>query len=268
MLGVVDRLLERGLAPTGTSNIGGSLVTAGGLVFIGATNDSRFRAFDKDTGKELWVTRLPASAHATPMTFRGPKSGRQFVVVAAGGGNKYNRDWSDALVAFALPAAGEEQGPAVHHSRAVSRAPVAMRAAVVPQDSGSGFSHPRHAPLKIDCAWCHATAATGDRAGFPQAGRCMTCHRAAAADRPAIRRLAERPPSQPVAPVVPVYRLPDFIFFRHARHAATGCATCHGDVGSQDPVQPVLAMKMKACVDCHRSHRAAVTCTACHELSQ
>jgi len=103
ILGVIDELLERGLPPTGTSNLGGSIVTAGGLVFIGATNDSRFRAFDKDTGRELWVTRLPASAHATPATYRGKRSGRQFVVIAAGGGNKYNKVYSDALVAFALP---------------------------------------------------------------------------------------------------------------------------------------------------------------------
>lgn len=102
-LGVVDELLERGLPPTGTSNLGGSIVTAGGLVFIAASNDSRFRAFDKDTGEELWVGRLPASGHATPMTYLGPRSGKQFVVIAAGGGNKYNRVYSDALVAFHLP---------------------------------------------------------------------------------------------------------------------------------------------------------------------
>jgi glucose dehydrogenase len=92
----------RGIPPTGTSNLGGSIVTAGGLVFIGATNDSRFRAFDKDTGKELWVTKLPASAHATPMTFTG-KNGKQYVAIAAGGGNKYNQVYSDSLVAFSLP---------------------------------------------------------------------------------------------------------------------------------------------------------------------
>jgi glucose dehydrogenase len=103
VLGVIDELVEKGIPPTGTSNLGGSIVTAGGLVFIGATNDSRFRAFDKDTGEELWVTRLPASAHATPMTYLGPKSKRQFVVVAAGGGNKYNKIYADTLVAFALP---------------------------------------------------------------------------------------------------------------------------------------------------------------------
>ena len=82
---------------------GGSIVTAGGLVFIGATNDSRFRAFDKDTGKELWVTRLPASAHATPVTFLGKRSKKQYIVVAAGGGNKYNDTFSDSLVAYSLP---------------------------------------------------------------------------------------------------------------------------------------------------------------------
>ena len=103
VLGVVDELVAKGIPPTGTSNIGGSVVTAGGVVFIGATNDQRFRAFDKRTGKELWVHRLPASAHATPATYIGRKTRKQFVVVAAGGGNKYNDVYSDTLVAFTLP---------------------------------------------------------------------------------------------------------------------------------------------------------------------
>ncbi len=103
VLGVVDALLEKKLPPTGTSNIGGSIVTAGGLVFIGATDDSRFRAFDKDNGMELWTVRLPASAHATPMTFYSKKTKKQYVIVAAGGGNKYNDTYSDSLVAYSLP---------------------------------------------------------------------------------------------------------------------------------------------------------------------
>jgi glucose dehydrogenase len=103
VLGVVDELLAKGLPPTGAPNIGGSIVTAGGLVFIGATNDSRFRAFDKESGKELWTTRLPASGHATPATYLGKKTGKQFIVIAAGGGNKYNDTFSDALVAYSLP---------------------------------------------------------------------------------------------------------------------------------------------------------------------
>ncbi len=103
VLGEYDELTRRGVPKTGASNLGGSIVTAGGLLFIGATNDSRFRAFDKSTGNELWAVRIPASGHATPITYTGKKSGRQFVVIAAGGGNKYNTDISDMLVAFALP---------------------------------------------------------------------------------------------------------------------------------------------------------------------
>ncbi len=102
-LGEFDELTARGVPKTGTPNIGGSIVTGGGLVFIAATNDSRFRAFDKDTGEELWVAKLPASGHATPMTFRGKKTGKQFVAIAAGGGNKYNKKYSGQLVVFALP---------------------------------------------------------------------------------------------------------------------------------------------------------------------
>ena len=102
-LGEFDELKSRGVPKTGTPNIGGSVVTAGGLLFIGATNDSRFRAFDKDTGEELWVTRLLASGLASPITYQGPKTGKQFVVIAAGGGNKYDKTFTGKLVAFALP---------------------------------------------------------------------------------------------------------------------------------------------------------------------
>jgi membrane-bound PQQ-dependent dehydrogenase (glucose/quinate/shikimate family) len=102
-LGLVEELEQKSVPRTGTSNLGGSIVTAGGLVFIGGTNDARFRAFDARTGKELWSAALEAGAHATPMTFMGKKSGKQYVVVAAGGGGYFSRKESDALVAFALP---------------------------------------------------------------------------------------------------------------------------------------------------------------------
>jgi len=280
VLGVVDKLLDRGVPPTGAPNIGGSLVTAGGLVFIGATNDSRFRAFDKDTGKELWVTRLPASAHATPMTFRGRKTGRQFVVIAAGGGNKYNQTYSDSLMAFALPAgAGNaEPGvePSISYSKAVAResaAPAVTNQVAASPSVPDIFSHQRHASLQLECASCHKDAASGDRAGFPAAAACMTCHQGVggvAADKPDIRRLAAMPASLAIVPASPVYRLPGFVFFRHRQHAARGisCAHCHGDMWTQDQIRPVLQMKMKACVDCHQTNHAKVTCTVCHELSQ
>jgi quinoprotein glucose dehydrogenase len=88
---------------TGTRNLGGSIATASGLVFIAATNDRRFRAFDAKTGAELWSATLPASGHATPMTYMG-KDGVQYVVIAASGGTSIGGGLpiSDALVAFKL----------------------------------------------------------------------------------------------------------------------------------------------------------------------
>jgi quinoprotein glucose dehydrogenase len=88
---------------TGSPNLGGSVATAGGLVFIGASADSRFRAFDSRTGKQLWVAELGASAYAAPVTYLGNKSSKQFVVIAAGGGGFFRGKTSDEVVAFALP---------------------------------------------------------------------------------------------------------------------------------------------------------------------
>ncbi len=85
--------------PTGSPNLGGPIATAGGLIFIGATLDKRFRAFDVDTGRVLWEAELPAGARATPITYRA--GGKQFVVVAAGGGDSFGP--GDYLIAFALP---------------------------------------------------------------------------------------------------------------------------------------------------------------------
>jgi quinoprotein glucose dehydrogenase len=85
----------------GTINLGGPITTAGGLVFVGATLDRYFRAFDLKSGRELWKTPLPAGGKATPMTYLGA-DGRQYVVIAAGGDGKA-WGWSDEVIAFALP---------------------------------------------------------------------------------------------------------------------------------------------------------------------
>jgi quinoprotein glucose dehydrogenase len=77
------------------------MVTAGGLVFIGGSRDEKFHAFDKRTGRLLWSARLPAGGYATPCTFSA--KGRQFVVIAAGGGGKLGTKSGDSFVAFALP---------------------------------------------------------------------------------------------------------------------------------------------------------------------
>ena len=100
-LGEFAELTERGLAPTGTENLGGAIVTAGGLVFIAASKDEKLRAFDKTNGKILWEAKLPAGGYATPMTYA--VKGQQFVVIAAGGGGKLLTKSGDAFVAFALP---------------------------------------------------------------------------------------------------------------------------------------------------------------------
>jgi quinoprotein glucose dehydrogenase len=89
--------------PWGTPNMGGPLVTAGGLVFVGAALDNYLRAFDVETGELLWKGRLPAGGQATPMTYRARRDGRQFVVIAAGGHAQMRSRAGDELIAFALP---------------------------------------------------------------------------------------------------------------------------------------------------------------------
>jgi len=104
ILGVTDELPE-GKRATGRLSLGGPIVTAGGLVFIGATNDHRFRAFDSKTGKELWVTKLDYSAMSVPMTYLG-KNGKQYVAVVEGGGVDVgggDDNNNESLVVFALP---------------------------------------------------------------------------------------------------------------------------------------------------------------------
>jgi len=85
----------------GSVNLGGALATASGLVFIGAARDTKLRAFDIETGRVLWSGELPASAQATPMTYRAP-SGRQLVVIAAGGHTALRTKMGDYIVAFGL----------------------------------------------------------------------------------------------------------------------------------------------------------------------
>jgi len=99
-LGELPELTAAGLPPTGTENYGGPVVTAGGIIFIAATKDEKFRAFSAATGDLLWETSLPAGGYATPATYE--VNGRQYVVIAAGGGKMGTRS-GDAYVAFALP---------------------------------------------------------------------------------------------------------------------------------------------------------------------
>ena len=86
---------------TGTVTLGGPMATAGGLVFSAATMDNYIRAFDVDSGRELWAFELPAGGQATPMTYS--VNGKQYVVIAAGGHGKLGTKQGDSVVAFTLP---------------------------------------------------------------------------------------------------------------------------------------------------------------------
>jgi quinoprotein glucose dehydrogenase len=100
-LGEYPELTAEGHRITGTENYGGPIVTAGGLVFCSGTRDHKIRAFDKDTGKELWAAKLPWVGNAPPASYE--VKGRQFIVIAATGANKLGTPYGDAYVAFALP---------------------------------------------------------------------------------------------------------------------------------------------------------------------
>jgi quinoprotein glucose dehydrogenase len=100
-LGEYPALAAKGHRNTGTQLFGGGIVTAGGLVFIGASQDEKFRAFDKKTGKLLWEYQLPFGGYATPSTYE--VNGKQYVVIAAGGGGRQQTKAGDYYMAFALP---------------------------------------------------------------------------------------------------------------------------------------------------------------------
>jgi quinoprotein glucose dehydrogenase len=159
-LGSYDEIEAQGMKDAGASNMGGSIATAGGLVFIAATTDGKFRAFDSRTGKELWMTRLDATGDTVPMTYLG-RNGKQYVVVAAGGTNRFRMiantgdKVSDALIAFALPDPGSSQ-PRLETKRASPSA-----APPRPNLSAPGAPLPNGAekPLVIRiCTNCHGAS--------------------------------------------------------------------------------------------------------------
>ena len=100
-LGEYPQLVAKGIRNTGAKNFGGPILTAGNLIFIAATPDEKIRAFDKYTGKVLWEHKLPAGGYATPSTYQ--INGRQYIVIAAGGGGKLGTKHGDSILGFALP---------------------------------------------------------------------------------------------------------------------------------------------------------------------
>jgi formate-dependent nitrite reductase cytochrome c552 subunit len=132
------------------------------------------------------------------------------------------------------------------------------------------FSHKRHAAARIKCADCHSNAQREERAGIPQASQCMVCHATIQKDAPAVREIARYAARREPIPWVRIYRLPDFVFFSHAVHskAAVECQTCHGPVVEREVLQKEVSTGMRGCVECHRTRKAPVDCSRCHELGQ
>jgi len=102
-LGIIGPLASMaGSDKWGSPSLGGPITTAGSVIFVAGTMDNYLRAFDTETGAELWKGALPAGGQATPMTYRSPVTGRQTVVIAAGGHGSLGTTLGDYVVAFAL----------------------------------------------------------------------------------------------------------------------------------------------------------------------
>ncbi len=275
-LGVVDELEAKGIPKTGIYNLGGSIATAGGLVFIGGTVDHRFRAFDAATGKELWVDKLESNAHATPMTYLGKKTQKQFVVIAVGPGGYFNPDTTAPTVLAAYALFPEGQGPARMRPQAQSRTisagpgheprdlPAPTKAITQPIP----FSHKMHVQTGMKCDACHEPAGTSGKMQIPVVADCMACHQTIKTDSPAIQKLAQVQRDDDLLSWARVYALPDFVFFSHQKHldAKVECAVCHGPVKDRDYLWQEKEVSMVACVDCHKLRKAPASCDVCHNI--
>ena len=142
--GAYEALAAKGIKNTGALNLGGSIATAGGLLFIAATNDQTFRAFESSTGKELWSAKLEADGNATPITYRG-RDGNQYVAIVAGGPGHLRRGpMSDSVVAFSL--SGKSAAPAKKDT------PTAVAARTGDAQQASDFGKVQFERV---CSFCH-----------------------------------------------------------------------------------------------------------------
>jgi predicted CXXCH cytochrome family protein len=276
-LGGFDELEKKGIPRTGIYNIGGSIVTAGGLVFIGGTADHRFRAFDAQTGKELWVTKLEFNGHATPMTYLGKKNNQQFVVVAIGPGGNIGDEASGptTLAAYTLFPKGETS-PAQTRLQAQlekmpagpGREPLELTPPPPAPLEPVAFSHRRHVSAGMQCGNCHSPSDNGKHVQIPNVTLCMGCHQAVKTDSPEIQKLSQLQKEGRDISWAPVYQLPSFVFFAHQKHAAAkvGCEVCHGPVAQRDVLQQEKEISMVGCFNCHKLRKAPTACGTCHNI--
>lgn len=280
-LGVVDALQEKGIPKTGISNLGGSIVTASGLVFIGATSDRRFRAFDTQTGKQLWVTKLEFYGRATPITYLGTKTKKQYVVIAVGPSGNFHGEGSGStvLAAYTLFPKGQSS-PAQAKLQAELKAVQAGlgHAGSEPPDiqpplsapaQPISFSHKRHVmTVGLKCEDCHQVSTDGKRMQIANVTKCMICHQSVMTTNPEVQKLARLEKAGQEVSWVRLYQLPSFVFFSHQKHidAKVDCAVCHGAVHDQDVLRQQKSISMASCVNCHQLRKAPTSCSLCHDV--
>jgi len=280
-LGVVDALAAKGIPKTGIYNLGGSIATDGGLVFIGATSDRRLRAFDEKTGKELWVTKLESIGHATPLTYLGERSKKQFVAIAIGPGGSFGDGGfgPTALVAYAVFPKGQ-LSPAEAKLQIELKAMQTSNggAGSEPQDvhpslpapvQPIAFSHQEHVMRAgMKCDDCHQLSPDGKQMPIPNVVTCMTCHRAVMTTSPEVQKLARLKKEGQQVSWVRIYQLPHFVFFSHRKHidAKVDCAVCHGMVRDQTVLRQEKDISMASCINCHQLRKAPTSCSLCHNV--
>jgi quinoprotein glucose dehydrogenase len=152
-LGVTDSL-PPGKQNTGRPGLGGAIVTAGGLTFVGATDDARFRAFETKTGKEIWTVKLPASAESTPITYADAKGQQYIAVVATGGFGIGAALTGDSLVVFSLT--GESTDTLAALTKPQNAAPAGNAVATVPSAPSPLPPGPGHDLTVRVCSACHS----------------------------------------------------------------------------------------------------------------
>lgn len=278
-LGVVNTLESKGITKTGVYNLGGSVATAGGLVFICATADYRFRAFDARTGKQLWVTRLEANGNATPMTYLGEKTRKQFVVIAVGPGYLSNNTLTpSALTAYTLFPKGQPSAAQLRLDKEIQgnqavltgpgSEPPTIASPLPAPNQPIPFSHKLHLGVGLKCDNCHVLSKDGKQMQIANVAECMVCHQAIGVASPAIQKLAQAQKENKKISWARVYQLPDFVFFSHRTHldAKIGCAVCHGAVQEQAALRQEKDISMVSCVNCHKLYHAPVTCDTCHDI--
>jgi hypothetical protein len=131
------------------------------------------------------------------------------------------------------------------------------------------YSHKVHLAQGLKCVMCHETVETDDHATLPATATCMGCHANVKTDSPHIQKLKGFDDNNEVVPWRRVYRLPGFVYFSHTQHvtdAKVTCDVCHGNVAQMDAMQKVKDISMAACIECHKSHSAPVSCDTCHEV--